>query len=291
MKKFLAVLSLLLVALGSMANARGTDERGPKMSSDEFLASLSHQKRQKGAPMRAFSASVDEGLPELFTYESHGQGYLYREDWWRCTFGGAPTDEEKLAILGNSSVPNLNEDGPLALLHCPEADFIARVKKEPYQDLILAYALADQPEVEVGGVSYKATLSTWPLLNSPGYGNSVFEAAYVIVENQRDGITLIHNGVEAIIQMSPEKLFELTGWAMEDLSCGAEVVSLMIPLNRTGRYPGETGDAFVSTVFGALLKGEVVPDIDKKVRLEERCHRGLYQPLLPVFNSGGNGSS
>lgn len=293
MKKFSvlvsAVLSVALLSLGSVANARGD---GPKMSADDFLAKekAREQEAQKRGSFRPFSSSAGRTLPPLFTYQYNGQAYWYMSSNAQCVNGGYPTEEELRSILINPSVPLLNEDGPLRVLHCSDEDIIVRVKKEPYQELLLAYTAPDEPTTERGGKVFSTTLSSWPARNSLGYEGTVFDAAYVVVKNETDRIRLTHNGAEAFVEMSREKLFELTGWTEDDIKCETEVVALMIPLNRAGYFPGETGDAYVSALLRGLLEGNVTSGIGNQVEIVS-CHGGLYDVLAPVFPSGMNGSS
>lgn len=291
MKKF-SVLALVLTALSSVllspVNAR--ELPGPTMSADEFLATQKKLEQERPKLIRPFSSSAGRTLPPLFTYQYNGQAYWYMLSNAQCVNGGYPTESELRSILTDSSVPLLNEDGQLAVLHCSDEDIIVRVKKEPYQELLLAYTAPDESTIERDGKIFSTTLSNWPARNSLGYEGTVFDAAYVVVTNETDGIQLTHNGAEAFVQMSPGKLFELTGWTEKDLKCQTEVVSLMIPLNRAGYFPGETGDAYVSTLLRGLLEGNVIPDIGNRVELVS-CHGDLYNVLVPVFPSGMSGSS
>lgn len=293
MKKFSvlvsAVLSVALLSLGSVANARGD---GPKMSADDFFAKekAREQEVQKRGSFRPFSSSAGRTLPPLFTYQYNGQAYWYMSSNAQCVNGGYPTESELQSILINPSVSLLNEDGQLTVLHCLDEDIIVRVKKEPYQELLLAYTTPDEPTTERGGKVFSTTLSSWPARNSLGYEGTVFDAAYVVVTNETDGIQLTHNGAEAFVQMSPGKLFELTGWTEKDLKCQTEVVSLMIPLKRAGYFPGETGDAYVSTFLRGILEGMAVPDIKNQMEVVS-CHGELYDVLAPRFPSGTAGSS
>lgn len=284
---FLALLSICIQPV--MANSRGNtvaNVPGAPVSADQFIAA------QRDKPLKSPFSTLKEGeeRPPLFTYELRGQAsFFYNNPNQWCTYGGYPTEHELTVLLQDPSVSLLDEDGPLALLHCPDRDIVVRVKKGPYQGLLQAYAAPNASVVQKGGKIFSTTLSSWPLRNSSGYERAVLSATYIVITNQTDGIRLTHNGAEAFVSMSPEKLFELTGLAEEDMKCQTEVVSLMIPLNRTGYFPGETGDAYVSALLGELLQGNKV-DLRDRVEIVS-CNDGLYNVLVPVFSSGMGGSS
>ncbi|QQS15670.1 MAG: hypothetical protein IPK84_04900 [Candidatus Moraniibacteriota bacterium] len=319
MRKFiLAVIAASALLASGLAGAYELSP--PIVSASEFLSGVVQQVEKS---KRALAA---EDFPPISTYQLNGQAYWYMLPSEQCTYGGYPTVDELTVLLKDPSAPLLTEDGPLALIHCPDEDIIVRVEKGPYQELLQEYAAPDESTVERDGKVFSVTLSSWPLRNSYGYGGTVLSAAYVVATNIDDGIQLTHNGAEAFVTMTPQKLFELTGLSTEDLPCqaGAKVslsliallnqasyspektgdayvstslkdllqgkkVSLMIPLNREGYFPGETGDAYVSTLLRDLLQG-------KKVNIRDRakpvsCNGGLYNVLSPVFSSGSDGSS
>lgn len=280
--RIVAVIGSVLLLSG----LAGAYESGsPTVSADEFLSSV----QQQAQKMSKRAMQAERERPSLSTYQVNGQAYWYMLPNERCTYGGYPTEHELTVLLQDSSVSLLDEDGPLALLHCPDKDIVVRVKKGPYQGLLQAYATPNASVVQKGGKIFSTTLSSWPFRNSPGYEMAVLGAAYVVVVNETDGIQLTHNGAEAFVSMSPGKLFELTGLAEEDMKCQTEVVSLMIPLNRTGYFPGETGDAYVSALLGELLQGNKV-DLRGRVEVAS-CAGGLYNVLVPVFPSGMGGSN
>lgn len=284
MRKFiLAVIAASALLVSGLAGAYELSP--PIVSAGEFLSGVVQQVKKS---KRALAAAED--FPPISTYQSDGQAYWYMSSNEQCTYGGYPTDELKLALLQDPSAPLLTGDGPLALIHCPGEDIIVRVKNGSYQELLQAYAAPDEPTVERDGKVFSVTLSSWPLRNSYGYEGTVLSAAYVVVKNETDGIGLTHNGVEAFVTMTPQKLFELTGLSTKDLPCQAGVmVSLMIPLNREGYFPGETGDAYVSTLLRDLLQGKTVEMKDRAKPVS--CNGGLYNVLSPVFSTGSDGSS
>ena len=282
MKKLLATAVVLLSFSGAVLAQ-------PNTSADEFLSE--YRIVQELNKSVAIPLEESESHSRLFTYQVDGQARDYALSDGQCAYGGYPTQRNLFAILNDPLVPILTEDGPLAVLHCPYGeDVIVRVKKGPYQELLLAYASPDGSAAERGGKDFSVTLSSWPVRNSFGYAGTVFDAAYVVVKNETDGTQLIHNGAEAFVQMSREKLLELTGWAEADLTCDVgPTVSLMIPLHWSGYFPGETGDAYVSTVLRDLLEGTKVPDIGNRV-MPVFCHGGIYEVLIPTLHSRAGGA-
>lgn len=284
MKRLFVLIAAILSLLPMTVHAY------PSMSAEGFLSTnrLNREGYDKSVAVRL---EDDEGRSRLSTYQVDGQARDYALFEEQCTYGGYPTQRNLFAILNDPLVPILTADGPLAVLHCPYGeDIIVRVKKESYQELLLEYASPDGSAVKKNGKSFSVTLSSWPVRNSLGRAGTVFDAAYFVVTNETDDIRLTHNGIEAFVQMPWEKFLELTGWTKADLTCDVgQMVFLMIPLHWSGYFPGDTGDAYVSTLLRDLLEGIKVPDIGNRV-MPVFCHGGIYEVLIPTLHPGAGGA-
>ncbi len=242
---------------------------------------LAQMQRLRGDAVSEQQPLSASEVPKLYTYEVQGQAYLfYRNPVQRCDYRGHPS-EEQISRLLDSPEEISTEKGFLAILNCGGREVIARVSDPSFQRIVIKYS--DQRRMEEG---YTLSVSTWPLPNSPGYERKVLELAYPIVE--KDGRIVIDNGLEYILLVNRGSRGLLDHPEIDAGVCKTEVVSLMIPKDRVGYFPGETASAYADQLEEAIFNEASTGVLPVKSAF---CHGGLYIVLLPDFQPDAEGNS